>query len=150
MVRRVRRLDVALRRVVAPPSSYTGPVLQPWGGPFLVHVVDVAQLRINMSATMSWPTQLPPRHVALTRSFHAARSMAMSGGMVLLSADTLHGASLDGLRRLAAWLGVAPDGPWASDGARRHALVKAILRAQACIAKGPTSKRWDLFARPVG
>lgn len=70
----------------------------------------------------------------------------MAGGMVLLSEAQLQRAPLDGLRRIAAWLHAAPDGPWATDGAQRHALVKAILSAQKAIVKRPRAKRWDMSA----
>ncbi len=92
----------------------------------------------------SWPAQLAPRTVAPSRTFHATRDVAMAGGMVLLSESQLQRAPLAGLQRIAAWLAVSPRGPWGSDAAQRHDLVKAILRAQAVIAKGPRSKRWDV------
>lgn len=66
--------------------------------------------------------------------------------MVLLSDDDLRAASLDGLTRLATWLGVAPPGPWPSDGARRHALVTAIQRAEARLRKMPRERRHEARA----
>ena len=93
---------------------------------------------------IAWPAQLPTHVVAPSRTFHASRDVAMAGGMVLLSEAQLQRAPLDGLRRMAAWLQASPSGPWTSDGAQRHSLVKAILRAQATLAKGPRAKRWDL------
>jgi hypothetical protein len=91
----------------------------------------------------TWPAQLPPRNAPTSRGVHSVRTMPMSGGMVLLAVDDLRRSNLDGLRRLAAWLGVSVDAGMTSDGAQRHQLVAAILSAQKRLAKGPMSKRWD-------
>ena len=72
-----------------------------------------------------------------------SRALLMAGGMVLLAYDGLHGAPVDGLVRLANWLGVAPYGPWPTVGAQRHALVGAVAAAEKRLSKMPRAVRHD-------
>jgi len=79
--------------------------------------------------------------------------MGMRGGMVLLALDqrldpydekpVYERLPLAGLVRLAEFLGCNPVGPFVSEGAHRHALIRAITRREAVIARGPKSKRWE-------
>jgi hypothetical protein len=80
---------------------------------------------------------------------HNTRDVAPAGGMLLLTRGELHEASTDGLARLARFLlgEAAPAGPWPTDGARRHALVLAIMRAETRLARAPRAHRHDLPAR---
>lgn len=94
----------------------------------------------------------------MSHRLHDGRSVAMTGGMVLLGLDhrvdpydgqrAYHRVPLAGLVRLAAFLGVVPEGPFVSEGAQRHALVRAIARAEACLAKGPKKNRWPTPITP--
>lgn len=74
---------------------------------------------------------------------HERREMPMGGGMMRLTKDELGAAPLDGLARLACWMGLVVMGPHASDGAHRHALVTAIMRAEANAAKAPRVRRYE-------
>lgn len=73
---------------------------------------------------------------------HRLRDGMMGGGMVLISFRT-HAPDLplDGMIRLATWLGVAPRGPFQNVGLHRHALVMALGRAEADLRRMSKVKR---------
>ncbi len=54
--------------------------------------------------------------------------------MLVLGYEELARASTAALERLAAWLGVAPAGPWVLELAQRRALIVAIMGAEERLA----------------
>jgi hypothetical protein len=87
---------------------------------------------------MNWPAQLPPK------APDCGDDLAMAGGMIKIPLDAFVGAPLANLQRLAAWLRIAPAGPWATDAQQRHDFVSALMKHQKYMAKAPRAKRWDL------
>jgi hypothetical protein len=69
----------------------------------------------------------------------------MSGGMVRLSVDALHEAPIEGLVRLACWMGLVVMGPWRTVGEERHALVMVIAAAEKRLAKMSRAKRLTAY-----
>ncbi len=72
--------------------------------------------------------------------------------MVRLAYVALQEAPVDGLRRLASWLGVLPVGPWPTPGEERNAVVAAVAAAEKRLAKMPRARRHEptAAARPRG
>lgn len=71
------------------------------------------------------------------------RGLRMGGGAIRLLQHSLQRARIDGLVRLAMWLGVSPAGPWSTEGARRHDLVRAIMATEKRLARRPRARRWE-------
>jgi hypothetical protein len=79
----------------------------------------------------------------MSKRLHDHRSVAMAGGMILLDQDELRRAPIEGLVRLAQFMGLRVHGSKAMPGAYRHALVQAIMREEKRLARAPKAKRHD-------